>query len=93
MGPSRPGGPIVCHPFCLCASEFVQREILIGSTNNLERRLPEHNTGDSKSTKGGRARELVYQDFHDTLVSARRRESELRKRKNHAYMDEQSGLE
>lgn len=31
-GPPRPGGPTVCHAFCLCVSEYVHRTTI--STNN-----------------------------------------------------------
>lgn len=45
-----------------------------GSTNNLERRLKEHNLGKSKYTKLTRPFKLVYKEEYLTRLEARRRE-------------------
>lgn len=45
-----------------------------GSTNNLERRLEEHNSGHTKSLKYVRPLELVYSEEFLTLKEARARE-------------------
>ena len=45
-----------------------------GSTNNLERRLKEHNSGESKYTRHTRPFELVYFEEFEILKEARKRE-------------------
>ncbi len=45
-----------------------------GSTNNLERRIAEHNSGKTKSTSLTRPFTLVYKEEYNTRLEARRRE-------------------
>lgn len=49
-----------------------------GSTNNLERRLSEHNAGQSKYTKHTAPFELVYKEVYNTRVDAFKREMFLK---------------
>lgn len=46
----------------------------MGVTNNLERRLEEHNSGESKATSPYKPFLLVYQESYETLSEARKRE-------------------
>ena len=46
----------------------------VGHTNNLEKRLHEHNNGTSASTRGNRPWGLVYQEEFPTRSEAVRRE-------------------
>ena len=53
-----------------------------GQTNNLERRVREHNSVNSKSakyTKSKRPVELVYSEEYSTLQQAMKRELEVKK--------------
>jgi putative endonuclease len=52
--------------------------IYIGFTFNLERRLNEHNSGKTRSTKGYRPWKLVYSESVETRVMARNREKYLK---------------
>jgi putative endonuclease len=52
----------------------------LGSTNNLRKRLKEHNTGLVFSTKSKRPWELVYCEFYKSEEDARRREHNLKLR-------------
>ena len=45
-----------------------------GSTNDLERRLTEHDTGQSKYTSLTKPFKLVYKEVYSTRIEARRRE-------------------
>ena len=45
-----------------------------GVSDNLERRLEEHNNGRTKSTKGYRPWEIVYSEKYVTFEEARARE-------------------
>ena len=53
--------------------------LYIGSTNNLKRRLLEHNNGESLSTKGRRPFELRYYESYYNESDARKREFLLKK--------------
>jgi putative endonuclease len=54
----------------------------IGSTNNLERRLVEHNAGKTKSLYFLRPMKLVFKQEFDSLSHARKVEKRLKKLKN-----------
>ena len=54
----------------------------IGSTNDFDRRLKEYNLGRNKSTKNKGPWELVYQEFYETRVEARRRELKIKSYKS-----------
>jgi putative endonuclease len=48
--------------------------LYIGHTDNIQRRLIEHNSGMSKSTKGRGPWELIYQEEYTTRGEAMKRE-------------------
>jgi putative endonuclease len=48
--------------------------IYVGQTNNLERRLHEHNKGLNKTTKPYRPFILILSEVHDNRDNARKRE-------------------
>lgn len=50
----------------------------VGITNNLERRLLEHNTGKTKSTKGYKPWLLLFSETHPSRMEARLREKYLK---------------
>ncbi len=50
----------------------------VGTTDNLERRLSEHNAGKTPSTNKLKPWKLVYQEQHGTYRQARERESYLK---------------
>ena len=58
-----------------------------GSTENLERRIHQHNYGYSKSTKSGIPWILKYSEEYDDRSSAVRRESEIKKKKSRAFIE------
>ena len=45
-----------------------------GSTNNLERRFKQHNSGQVKSTKDRLPFKLLFTETFETLIEARKRE-------------------
>ena len=53
----------------------------IGSTDNIERRVAEHNSGKNTSTKNRRPLKLIYIEEFDTLIDARNRERYLKTRR------------
>ncbi len=54
----------------------------IGSTNDLERRLAEHNSGKTKSLKYLRPLKIVFQKEYTNEIDARRMELKLKNFKN-----------
>jgi putative endonuclease len=60
----------------------------IGACTNLDRRLYEHNIGHSKFTSKGIPWTLVYQEAFDDLISAKRREAQIKKMKSRKYIEE-----
>ena len=59
----------------------------IGSTNDIERRMHEHSSGQSKSTKNTRPWELVYLKKFDNIQQARREEYRLKKQKSRVIIE------
>ena len=51
----------------------------VGSTNDLSRRLSEHNRSHSLATRGRGPWELVYEETYQALLDARRRELQIKK--------------
>ena len=53
----------------------------IGCTENLDRRLAEHNSGLVKSTKNRRPLKLIYFEEYESKSDARKREKEIKAKK------------
>ncbi|MBT97405.1 MAG: endonuclease [Dehalococcoidia bacterium] len=64
----------------------------IGSTGNLQNRVTQHNAGMTKSTKGFRPWQLIYQEEFHSLSEARQRESKLKSWKSRTYLESQLNL-
>ncbi|MCX6255931.1 MAG: GIY-YIG nuclease family protein [Bacteroidia bacterium] len=56
----------------------VDNRIYVGFTDNLEKRIKEHNQGRTKSTKGFRPWFLIYNETVETRIEARNREKYLK---------------
>jgi len=59
----------------------------IGSSQDLENRVEEHNSGKSVSTKGKRPWLLVYSESFVSLSEARQRESEVKSWKSRKMIE------
>lgn len=57
--------------------------LYIGYTNDLRRRIKEHNSGDTRSLKSRRPLELIYYEAYKAQEDAERRE-EMLKSRSHA---------
>lgn len=69
------------------------RKYYIGSTNDLSKRLVQHNAGRTPSTKNYRPWKLLYSEPFETLSEARRRERQVKAWKNPSYMIKTLGLD
>ncbi len=59
----------------------------IGHTNNLERRLEEHNSGKDKSTSWRKPFELYYSEQFDNRKEAVRREMFFKNMRNRTFFN------
>ena len=53
----------------------------LGSTDNLDRRIFEHNNGQNKSTRHRRPLKLIYTEEKENILEARQREKFLKTKK------------
>ena len=61
-------------------------EYYLGSTNNLERRLMEHNSGKTISIRHKLPARIIFQQEFETLTQARSIELKLKKFKSKKYL-------
>jgi putative endonuclease len=64
----------------------------VGFTNNLERRLFEHNSGYNKSTKAFLPFDLVYSEEVENSIEARKREKFYKSGKRREFIKEKLKL-
>ena len=67
------------------------KRLYYGSTNDLERRLKEHNAGHTQSLKYIRPLELVYFEKYRTLKEARQREIFFKSGKGREFIKKKIG--
>lgn len=54
----------------------------IGSTNNLERRIAEHNRGNNRSTRQKGVWQLIYFEEYSNRIDSQRRERQIKSYKS-----------
>ena len=59
----------------------------VGHTDDMIRRLHEHNHGLSRYTRTGKPWELVYSEEFETRAFAMRREREIKTKKSRKYIE------
>ncbi len=57
---------------------LVSHRHYVGSTNNLERRVEEHNRGQTKSTRQKGTWKVLYTEEYDTALEASKREKQIK---------------
>ena len=80
VGGSNPSAPTMYYLYILKSE--VGNKIYIGSTNNIKRRLHEHNRGATQSTRRFKPWYLWYLEEYKTKTEAIKRERQLKKWKN-----------
>ena len=64
--------------FVYAIKSGIDGRIYVGITQNIERRLKEHNNGNTKSTKAYRPWELLFKSKFDNRLRARKEEKKLK---------------
>ena len=59
----------------------------VGLTNNLDRRVKEHNNGINRSTKGFLPWKFIHFEKFENRIEARKREKYLKSGTGRAYLD------
>jgi len=60
--------------FVYAIKSEVDGRIYVGFSQDLEKRLKEHNSGKTKSTKGFRPWKIIFSEICQTRIEARKRE-------------------
>ncbi len=60
----------------------------VGSTNNLQRRLDDHNRGKDKYSRKGSPWELSFFETFSTRKEAYSREIEIKRKKSRSYIEQ-----
>jgi putative endonuclease len=63
------------------------QKFYIGSSFDIAKRLEQHNSGKSRSTKGGSPSELVYSESFVTRAEALSQEKEIKRKKSRKYIE------
>ncbi len=76
--PAKAGRSRVCMFWTYVLKNLTTGRNYIGSTNNLERRIKEHNRGQTKSTRREGIWVLVYSEQHTSQIEAKNREKVIK---------------
>jgi len=72
--------------FVYVLKSSIDNRLYKGLTSNIKRRVKEHNSGKTKSTKAYKPWKLVYQEEFKTLEEAREREIYLKSGVGREYL-------
>ncbi len=84
---SNPITPTIKYYVYILASQKITR-YYVEHTQDLERRLQEHNSGQTKSTKSGIPWIHVYKEEFATRSEAMKFENKIKKKKSRKYIEE-----
>lgn len=74
-------------PFVYILKNKTTGRYYIGSTDNMERRLKQHKSGYSRTTKILGTNDLVYKEEFKDITEARLREKKLKSYKSKKYIE------
>jgi putative endonuclease len=64
--------------FVYAIKSIERNYIYVGMTDNIPRRINEHNNGENRSTIAYHPFELIYSEEHENRIEARKREKYLK---------------
>ena len=64
--------------FVYAIKSTVRNYIYVGMTNDVERRITEHNKGENRSTKAYKPFSLIYKEAFEARIEAREKEKYLK---------------
>jgi putative endonuclease len=64
--------------YVYCLKSIERNYIYVGLTDNLDRRIEQHNTGQNRTTKAYRPFRLFHHEIFETRILARDREKYLK---------------
>jgi putative endonuclease len=73
------------YVYILCSEK--DTSFYIGHTADLDERVQRHNHGKSLYTKAKAPWKLIYQEVFNTRSEAMKREQEIKRKKNKAYIE------
>jgi len=76
----------MCHVYVLRSEKTGRR--YVGMTEDLERRLIEHNTGQNPSTRAGAPWKMIHSEAYESRAQAGKRERALKSGQGRAWLDE-----
>ena len=79
-------------PYTVYVLHSVEGYTYVGMTNDLERRLREHKSGQSRYTRQDRGWEVIYREEVPTCEEARKREQYLKSHAGKEWMERQGIL-
>ena len=77
--------PRMCYVYVLRSEKTGKR--YVGITENHERRLAEHNAGQTPSTRSGVPWKMIHSEAHESRSAAMRRERALKSGQGRAWFD------
>ena len=75
----------MCYTYIIYSSKI--DKYYVGATNDLVRRLSEHNRKKGKYTDVGIPWDLVYKEEYENILMAKRREREIKNKKSRKYIE------
>jgi putative endonuclease len=73
--------------FCYIIFSEKTNKYYVGSCANMDIRIQQHNSGQNISTKSGIPWKVVYTETYNSNAEARKRESEIKKKKSRKYIE------
>jgi len=79
----------MCYVYVLRSEKTGKR--YVGITENHERRMVEHNSGQTPSTRSGIPWRMIHNEAHESRAAAMRRERFLKSGRGRAWLDRLEG--
>jgi putative endonuclease len=72
--------------YVYCLYSGIAKQLYIGQTNNLQRRIAQHNSGKVLSTKAYKPYKLIFKEEFETKKEAIQKEKELKSTEGRRFL-------